>query len=224
MRGKVRKNLMSLLLIASLLTNFFLASKWLRFKKEEKSIGEKRKQIKVERVIDGDTFISQEGDYIRLAGIDAPEYPNQCLSQEAKERLTELISGEEIKIERVKKDKFGRTMAFVFKGQLFIDRILLSEGLGRVLEKIDSRYQSELIKAEMEAKKLKKGIWSSLCQPPKNCRIKGNYRRDKKTKIYHLPECYNYEKIIVNQKEGDRWFCNEEEARKAGFTKSQDCP
>jgi len=182
-----------------------------------------RRRVMVKRVIDGDTFITQEGECIRLAGIDAPEYPDQCLSLEAKERLTELINGQEVEIEPVKKDKFGRTMAFVFKDQLLIDRILLSEGLGTTIE-IDSQYQPELIRAETEAQKLKKGVWSSLCQPPENCRIKGNYRRDKKTKIYHLPECYNYDKIVINEKEGDRWFCNEEEAQKAGFVKSKDCP
>ncbi|MGB9706875.1 MAG: hypothetical protein ACPLXP_02260 [Microgenomates group bacterium] len=42
--------------------------------------------------------------------------------------------------------------------------------------------------------------------------------------VYHLPECYNYDKIVINQREGDRWFCSEEEAKEAGFRKSKDCP
>lgn len=75
----------------------------------------------------------------------------------------------------------------------------------------------------MEAQR---GIWSSLCQKPRgeNCIIKGNYRRDKDTRIYHTPDCYNYNKITIREGKGDRWFCSEAEATAAGFRKSRDCP
>lgn len=218
----MKNRLIKTLLFFSLITNFIIGGKLLLTSKNQKST--KTNKVTVKRVIDGDTFITEKGEYIRLAGIDAPEYPQQCLSLEAKEKLTQLINGQEVETEFVKKDKFGRTLAFVFKDGLLLDRVLLTEGFGQALEEIESPYQAELIKAENEAQKLGRGIWSSLCQPPENCRIKGNYRRDKETKIYHLPECYNYEKIVVNEKEGDRWFCTEEEAQKAGFSKSKDCP
>lgn len=87
------------------------------------------------------------------------------------------------------------------------------------------KYDVELKQAEDEAKNAKRGIWSSACQQKKeNCVIKGNYRADNNTYIYHLPNCYNYERIVVNEKERDRWFCTDDEAKKAGFVKSKDCP
>lgn len=176
------------------------------------------------RVIDGDTFDLESGVRIRLAGVEAPEYPKGCLSLAAKERLQELVLGKEAQIESVGKDNFGRTLGFVKIGGLLIDKALVEEGLARAENGADPRYGAELLAAEDSAKKAKRGIWSSLCAAGEDCLIKGSYRRDKDTKIYHLPECYNYSKIIINEKEGDRWFCSEKEAVAAGFRKSQDCP
>jgi len=87
-------------------------------------------------------------------------------------------------------------------------------------------YAHELELAEGNAKNAKRGIWSSRCQnsQKEGCLIKENYRKDTKTKIYHLPDCYNYDKITVNLKEKDAWFCTAEEAVNAGFVKSRDCP
>ncbi len=105
-----------------------------------------------------------------------------------------------------------------------MDKALVEEGLAQASSGENPSYGAELLSAQEMAKKAKRGIWSSLCLGKENCLIKGSVRPDKKTKIYHLPECYNYEKVVVNLSEGDRWFCTEEEAQKAGFRKSQDCP
>jgi len=39
-----------------------------------------------------------------------------------------------------------------------------------------------------------------------------------------MPDCYNYDKIIVDPAGKDKWFCSEAEAIEAGFVKSKDCP
>jgi len=54
--------------------------------------------------------------------------------------------------------------------------------------------------------------------------IKGNYHKGTKQRVYHLPDCYNYNQVNINPNEGDRWFCTEKEAAAAGFSKSRDCP
>jgi len=51
------------------------------------------------------------------------------------------------------------------------------------------------------------------------CLIKGNIS-SKKEKIYHLPGQQYYEKTIINESKGERWFCTEEEAIEAGWRKS----
>jgi len=180
-------------------------------------------KARVVRVIDGDTFDIDKGERIRLAEIDAPEYPKGCLSKTSKERLEALVLGKEVELEEIGEDSFRRKVCFVKKGKILINMILVEEGLART-EKPKSPYAVLLLDKESEAKELKKGIWSAKCQPKKGCLIKGNVRRDKGTKIYHLPECFNYPKIVIDERKGDRWFCSENEATMAGFRKAEDCP
>lgn len=180
---------------------------------------------KVTNVVDGDTFDVENGERVRLTLIDAPEFPKGCFSLESKNRLSELINGKTVKILGNKKDNFGRILTMVFLDNLNINKALVSEGYVQFSpQSTQTEYDVELKQAQDEAKNAKRGIWSSACQQKKEgCVIKGNYRADNKTKIYHLPNCYNYEKIVVNEKAGDRWFCNEIEAAQAGFLKSKDC-
>jgi micrococcal nuclease len=179
--------------------------------------------VKVARIVDGDTFHTEDKRVIRLAGIDAPEEAKECLALKAKERLAELIEGKKVKIELTGEKSFDREVGFVFVKDAFIDKIMLEEGLGRATGAKDPNYGAVLMAAQDSAKKAQRGIWSDLCQG-NGCLIKGNYRKDNDTYIYHLPDCYNYERIVVNEKERDQWFCTEEEAILAGFRKSEDCP
>lgn len=53
-----------------------------------------------------------------------------------------------------------------------------------------------------------------------DCKIKGNVN-SRKEKIYHLPGMINYDKIVMNENEGDLYLCTEEEAIQKGFRKSK---
>lgn len=164
-------------------------------------------------------------EFVRLKGAEAPEYPEGCLVQEAKNRLEELVLGKEVVLEKGEKDNFGRIVGFVFIDELFVDKTLVEEGLAEAASGDDAQYGVKLLGAEDQAKKAKRGIWSSACLPKgPGCVIKGNVRREKGTKIYHLPGCFNYKKIVMNEREGDEWFCKESEARATGFVKAEDCP
>ena len=78
------------------------------------------------------------------------------------------------------------------------------------------------------AKNNKLGIYNETYTQTKNtnnpeCFIKGNVSDNEKTKIYHLPNCSDYENLIIDLWKGDQWFCSETEAQKAGFVKSKNC-
>jgi len=110
---------------------------------------------------------------------------------------------------------------------LLINKVLVTEGLAMYegKENPDDREMLDIENANNEAKMALRGLWSSKCsQPNKNCVIKGNFRQAVKTKIYTMPDCYNYDKIIVDPAGKDKWFCSEAEAIEAGFVKSKDCP
>jgi len=53
------------------------------------------------------------------------------------------------------------------------------------------------------------------------CDIKGNISYYTDEKIYHVPGGEYYNKTEIDQSEGERWFCSEEEARAAGWRKSK---
>ncbi|MEM8780127.1 MAG: hypothetical protein AAGF26_14895 [Cyanobacteria bacterium P01_G01_bin.49] len=52
------------------------------------------------------------------------------------------------------------------------------------------------------------------------CNIKGNISVSTGKKIYHVPGQQDYEKTVITTEKGERWFCREEEAIKAGWTKA----
>ncbi len=55
------------------------------------------------------------------------------------------------------------------------------------------------------------------------CVIKGNISYKTGEKIYHLPGCPNYKSTKIDTRYGERWFCTEEEAVKAGWRKAYNC-
>jgi endonuclease YncB( thermonuclease family) len=68
---------------------------------------------KVTRVIDGDTFkTGSRKNPVRLANVDAPEKGQPGFNQ-AKQALTQIIQGEEVLIDPVARDKYGRSVAKV---------------------------------------------------------------------------------------------------------------
>ena len=85
------------------------------------------------RVIDGDT-IDIDGTRIRILSIDTPEtFRSRCeneylLGLKAKERLTELVGSGEVSYTPDGVDRFGRTLATVYVGEVDVGEVLLKEG------------------------------------------------------------------------------------------------
>ena len=79
---------------------------------------------------------------------------------------------------------------------------------------------------KQELKKL--GVYSLKCtqlinsENPK-CVIKANKEIGGSGKTYHFPGCGQYNNTLIQLSRGDRWFCSENEAIKAGFIKGGDC-
>ena len=57
-----------------------------------------------------------------------------------------------------------------------------------------------------------------------HCKIKGNISYKTGKKVYHLFNCPSYENTSINTKKGERWFCTEVDATRAGWTKANNCP
>ncbi len=81
-----------------------------------------KREIASCRVIDGDT-LNCAGERIRLNGIDAPEMPGHCRRGRrcvagdpiaSRDNLARLISRGPLQIDRLKQDRYGRTVAQVW--------------------------------------------------------------------------------------------------------------
>lgn len=131
-----------------------------------------QKLYKVKRVIDGDTFILQNGQKVRLIGVDSPETVSpkksiECFGKQSSTQLKLLIEGQEVYLERdiSDKDKYGRLLRYVWIDDRFVNNILVQGGFARSYAyKPDTRYQSLFNASQLLAKASGRGIWSPECK------------------------------------------------------------
>jgi hypothetical protein len=66
------------------------------------------------------------------------------------------------------------------------------------------------------------GILANEVGPPiVGCGIKGNLSYNTGERIYHVRGQEYYWQTRINWLKGERWFCSEEDARKAGWRKAR---
>jgi endonuclease YncB( thermonuclease family) len=79
---------------------------------------------KVMRVVDGDTFhTSRRKNPVRLANVDAPERGKKGGSA-ATRALKGMIQGQEVSIDTVARDKYGRSVANVKVGRRSVNKAM----------------------------------------------------------------------------------------------------
>lgn len=92
--------------------------------------------VRINCIVDGDT-VWVDGEKIRISGIDAPEIEGKChfernLAEQAKHRLSELLSAEPFVVARTGEDRYGRTLATIhlrYSGDVGL--IMVRDGLAR---------------------------------------------------------------------------------------------
>lgn len=100
---------------------------------------------------------------VRLEGIDAPEL-KQPFSQSAKEALSTMVFGKAVNFERLKNDRYGRTIAVIFVGQTNVNLELVKQGFAW---RYDAYSQDPvLLDAQNSAKAVKRGLWADPSPVP----------------------------------------------------------
>ncbi len=88
----------------------------------------------VYRVIDGDTFITNKGDKVRMIGIDAPELPSLD-GIKSKMYLYDLIKGKTITLQKDNyshnRDKYGRLLRYVYLNGQDVNLLMLKQGYAK---------------------------------------------------------------------------------------------
>ena len=139
---------------------------------------DKRTTGKVVKVADGDTFTlldkNNQQVRVRLHGIDAPER-GQDFGNVARQKLSDLVFGKEVKIEEMDVDRYGRTISIVYTADgACANEILLQVGLAWHYKEYDDNEAWAAM--EKKAKREKRGLWSQ-----RKAVAPWQWRKDKRT-------------------------------------------
>jgi endonuclease YncB( thermonuclease family) len=196
--------------------------------------------------IDGDSFeIGSVG--VRLFGVDAPEGRQSCTrdgrdwgcGDAAARELRRLVGSREVDCVQRDEDGYGRIVAVCRVGSTDLGEAIVRAGFATAYR----RYSNDYVDEEREARSAKRGIWAGEFTPPEEyrrderaeapaqrsdpapaprgrrdgCNIKGNIRQSSGDRIYHVPGSSSYDETRIDESSGERWFCTEAEAQRAGW-------
>lgn len=122
------------------------------------------KPARVIRVIDGDTFVIETGERVRVLGINAPEMKTEY-GEPAKEHLLSLIDGKTVDLQpdHISKDKdvYGRLLRYVILDGVDIDKKMVTDGYAIAFLKYPFDKEKEYKEEELKARSASLGIWKN---------------------------------------------------------------
>jgi len=116
---------------------------------------------KVATVIDGDTILLEDGRKVRYIGINTPER-DQPFYSEATDLNRRLVADKEVRLEfdNVTKDGFGRTLAYVYVEDIFVNLEIIRAGMALKYNDPDNHQYDDLFSQTIQAaKKQHIGMW-----------------------------------------------------------------
>lgn len=122
---------------------------------------------RVVAVADGDTItvltVDRVRERIRLAGIDAPE-SRQAFGTAAKQHLSALVFGSEVRVEYTKRDRYRRIIGRVTRDRSDAGLALVESGLAwhyrRYAAEQSSADRAAYAQAEDVARAAQRGLWA----------------------------------------------------------------
>jgi endonuclease YncB( thermonuclease family) len=128
------------------------------------------------QVVDGDSLRRGDTD-IRLHGIDAPEYRQNCrdkhgaeyaCGKQAANALRSLVGAREVSCSSIETDRYGRAVAVCRIGKLEINGEMVRLGWAVAY----SRHSFSYVRLEAEARRAKRGIWAGSFETPEDYRAR----------------------------------------------------
>ena len=140
---------------------FFLLILFFAFLTQSWFSSQSNEFLRVVGVKDGDTVVlltaAKEEITVRLSEIDAPER-KQAFGTVSRTFLSNLIFGKEVKLEKLGKDRYGRTLGFIYlRNGTNVNVEMVKNGMAWQYEK----YSKSVVlkKAQASAKSMKAGLW-----------------------------------------------------------------
>jgi endonuclease YncB( thermonuclease family) len=126
---------------------------------------------RIEKVINANTIITQDGDIIRLVGLDIPHPPGEKgdIAHKAKAFLDQYISGKRVRLYAVKDKESGNTNRMghelrhveLRERNIWIQGALLYRGLARVrTTPANPEMAGQMYALERRARKDNRGLWA----------------------------------------------------------------
>lgn len=194
-------------------------------------------KYKVVRVVDGDTIIiSMNGkdERLRLIGVDTPESVHPDSSKNipegkiASDYVKELIEGKEVGVEFdvQERDKYGRLLAYVYSGDMMLNKHLLEEGYARLSTfPPNVKYVDDFTKIQTKSREGNKGFWKNGVHSQdgnhkdKNSeqqrKLSGKFIGSIQSDKFHKPTC-RWAKSIKSHNE--TWFSDVNDALNQGYS------
>lgn len=123
-----------------------------------------RSSCTVERIVDGDTFVCEGGERIRLLLVDTPEMNDEPLGRLAREFVAQVLPpGTEVRLEIgvQERDRYGRLLAYVeLPDGRMLNRVVAREGYAQVMVVPPNVEHVERIRAAVDsARREGVGLW-----------------------------------------------------------------
>ena len=174
-------------------------------------------------VNDEDTIVLNTRQRVRYIGINAPEIDHkdqkaQPYGYQARSFNKDLVMSKRIRLEydAERYDRYGRVLAYIFlEDGTFLNARLLQAGLAFYLyRKPNVKYNKILLKAQLDAMDLKKGLWRNWDEKEKK------YVGNKASRRFHISSCPFANKIKSKNKIK---FSSKWDAFRKGYAPAKKC-
>jgi micrococcal nuclease len=205
--------------------------------------GKSAEETVVERVVDGDTFVTREGDRVRLIGVNTPEISGSAeyYGEEAAAYTERMLTGRTVWMFRdvSETDRYGRLLRFVFLPDdpiMFNERLVLEGYANAATYPPDVSLADRFREAERKARSDGAGLWgdgsgnaAEAEGQAEGAGVSPGEERGERSASCPSPDIKGNinsrgDKIyhVPGSRYYDRtiaevWFCTEEEAQAAGF-------
>ena len=135
--------------------------------------------LRVTRVTDGDTIVLENGEHVRYIGMDTPEKGRPYYGEATRENKR-LVDGKKVRLEYdvERTDRYGRTLAYVYAGDIFVNAELVSNGYAMIYTfPPNVKYYKTFLALQKEAREQKRGLWGLSQQDIES--IKGGHKHSK---------------------------------------------
>jgi micrococcal nuclease len=155
---------------ASLRYRFVATTLWFSVIVASTAFATEKEFIRVKRVVDGDTVLLENGERVRLLGVNAPRHSKttiESFGKEATEFTKSMVEGKLVRLEfdpyTSRRDKSSRTLAYVFLADgTFLNAEIIRQGYGFAVKYTPPlKYEPEFVQLELKAKEHRRGLWAN---------------------------------------------------------------